>query len=141
MLPDNVRVAIVVEVSHAGHAPDWRDGSAALKHLLAKEVSALHRPKQKVTVPVTEQKIRVRIAIEVTETDELPEAARAGMDEFAALELKAVHKPNIQRARAALPQNIFMAIEVEVVGADNARARHAPRQAHRANAVHAVHQP
>src|SRR5688572_9207957 len=73
VLPDNVRLRVVVYVHDPRDTPDRRDGLAVEKQCAAQEAGTVHEPHDQIAVLVAEEQIRLAIVVEVGDASHAPD--------------------------------------------------------------------
>src|ERR1700724_1652659 len=91
VLPQNVGVAVAVEVTDAGDAP--ARSRVRSNQRLAERGGAVHQPDCRLAIGVLPQDVGIAVAVEVTRADHLPARSRIATDRRLVERRGPVHRP------------------------------------------------
>src|SRR6185503_16562111 len=117
LVPENVRLAVTVEVAGADHRPAGRHGAdiGGSGNGAAVHLQFLDR-----AVGVAQEDVGLAVTVEVAGAARRPARRNAVCDNRRGTDRAAVHQPFLDRAAGALvPENVRLAVTVEVAGADH----------------------
>ena len=108
--PQNVAVAVAVEVTGADHTPRGRN---IAEHAGGQNLGAVHQPDADIAAVVTIKHIGIAVAVEVALADGGP--GRHIAEHRVLRDRRAVHQPHADVVRRIAPENVALAVTVEVM--------------------------
>src|SRR5207245_1295591 len=145
--PQHVDLAVAIEVAQAGYRPGGRDGDAVAlvgDGGVGADDAAVHQPQVECAGGAAPEHVGFAVAVEVAHAGDCP-AGRHGNgrtvigDRCASRDVCAVHQPDPYAVVGSAPEDVRLAIAVEVAGAIGYPVRWYRRQVHAAGDRRAIH--
>lgn len=130
IVPQDVRIAVPIEVTHSSHPPTRAIGDTErrLEIVKARPLCAIQIPNLcGATGTIMPQNIQAAVPIEIANTHNAPTGAigdiKGRVEAGGADSASTIHIPNLGGpTRTIVPQDILIAVQIEVAGPDNTPA-------------------